>query len=93
MFHSIKNPLSPPQADDLDSNNLLLTIQYLFLSKRTLLEGFNSMYLTAGLLLSFCCDAPFKVLFNIQLLSRPDFVGILQQGPACRQAGIQQNQN
>ena len=70
MCHLIKNPLSPPEADDLDSNNLLLTIQYLFLSKRTLLEGFNSMYLAAGLLLNFCCDAPFKVLLITQHLRR-----------------------
>ena len=79
-------------ADDLDSNNLLLTIQYLFLSagRRTPLENFNSMYIAAGLLLSFTCDAPFRVLFSIQQLSRPDSAGLLQQGPACRQAGIQQ---
>ena len=57
MSRSIKNLLSPPMADDLDSNNLLLTIQYLFLSERTPLEGFNSMYLAAVLLLSFCCVA------------------------------------
>ena len=67
MSHSI-NPLSPPQADDLDSNNLLLTIQYLFLSERAPLESFNSMYLAAGLLLSFCCDAPFRVLSIIEQL-------------------------
>ena len=69
-------------ADDLDSNNLLLTIQYLFLS-------FNSMYLAAVLLLGFCCVTPFRVLFVTEQMSRPDFAGIQQQGPACRQAGIQ----
>src|SRR6187402_467312 len=57
---------------DLDSNNLLLTIQYLFLSagRRTPLEVFNYMYLAAVLLLSFCCDAPFKILFIIEQMSR-----------------------
>jgi len=90
MSRSIKNLLSPPMADDLDSNNLLLTIQYLFLSEMIPLEGFNSMYLAAVLLLSFCCDAPFRVLIGNQQLSCPDSVGILQQGNAGRQSGIQQ---
>jgi hypothetical protein len=53
-------------ADDLDSNNLLLTIQYLFLSERTPLESFNSMYLAAGLLLSFCCVAHLYHRITIQ---------------------------
>src|SRR6188474_1492860 len=72
MSHLIKKPLSPPLADDLASNNLLLTIQYLFLSagRRTPLESFNSMYLAAGLLLSFCCDAPFNLLSAIKQLRR-----------------------
>ena len=70
MFHSIKNPCPPPLRSDLGSNNLLLTIQYLFLSERTPLESFNFMYLAAGLLLSFCCDAPFRVLLITQHLRR-----------------------
>jgi hypothetical protein len=36
----------------------------------TPLESFNSMYLAAVLLLSFCCDAPFNLLFAIKQLRR-----------------------
>ena len=74
MSRSIKNLLSPPMADDLDSNNLLLTIQYLFLSERTPLEDFNSMYLAAVLLSGFCCDAPF-ILFSYVVQLRRSLPG------------------
>ena len=78
MFHWIKTPNPCPLKGNLISNNLLLTIQYLFLSERTPLESFNSMYLTAVLLLSFCCDAPFNLVNYIEKMRR-SLPGTLQR--------------
>lgn len=53
------------------------------------------MYLAAELLLGSCCVTHLCCRNSIQLFfftaAPPDLIGaVLQQGPACRQAGIQQ---
>ena len=72
-------------ADDLASNNLLLTIQYLFLSERTPLEGFKFYVLSCCTTIEHYLRRSFQVHFNVQQMRRPDFFGILQQGYSANQ--------
>ena len=39
------------------------------------------------LLLGFCCDAPFKVLFNTEQLRRPDLTGKFVEGSHSSASG------